>query len=75
MAVTPSLKKWLILVIKILVTGGCLWYVVHKIDWLTSWQTIQNSNALWLFCAVLLIIGSKITAAFRLNIYFKNIGV
>ena len=74
MAINPQLKKWLVLLVKIVVSGGCLWYVIHKIDWQTSWKTIQTSHALWLLCAVVLIIGSKITAAFRLNIYFKNIG-
>ena len=74
MTVSPQLKKWLILFLKIVVSGGCLWYVIHKIDWKTSWKTIQQSNFFWLLCAVLLIMASKVIAAFRLNIYFKNIG-
>ena len=74
MTVSPQLKKWLILFLKIVVSGGCLWYVIHKIDWKTSWKTIQQSNFYWLICAVLLIMASKVIAAFRLNIYFKNIG-
>ncbi len=74
MVINPKLKQWLILLVKIIVSGGCLFYVIHKIDWQTSWRTIQTSNLFWLFCAILLIISSKIIAAFRLNIYFKNIG-
>lgn len=74
MTLHPQLKKWLILLLKIVVSGGCLWYVVYKIDWKTSWKTIHQSNFFWLICAVLLIVSSKLIAAFRLNIYFKNIG-
>jgi uncharacterized protein (TIRG00374 family) len=74
MAINPKLKQWLILLLKIVVSGGCLWYVIHKIDWKTSWRTIHSSNLFWLACAILLIMASKVAAAFRLNIYFKNIG-
>ena len=74
MSFNPQLKKWLILLIKIIVSGGCLAYVIKKIDWATSWRTVQHSNLFWLFFAVVLIVSSKVAAAFRLNIYFKNIG-
>ena len=71
----PLLKKWLFLLLKIVVTGICLLYVIHKIDWSTSWKTFQRSNIFWLTAAALLIISSKIVAAFRLNIYYKCINV
>lgn len=69
------LKKWLVLLLKIVVTTVCLWYVIQKIDWTTSWLTLQRSNAFWLLAATILILASKLVAAFRLNIYFKNINV
>ncbi|TKK71779.1 flippase-like domain-containing protein [Ilyomonas limi] len=70
-----SLKKWLFLLLKIAVTTICLLYVIKKIDWATSWATFQRSNVFWLIAATLLIFSSKVVAAFRLNIYFKNINV
>ena len=74
MPLNPQLKKWLILLVKIVVSGLCLWYTIYKIDWVTAWQSVKTSNLFWLFCAVIFIAGSKVIAAFRLNIYFKNIG-
>lgn len=74
MAINAKLKQWLILITKIIVSGGCLWYVIHKIDWQTSWNTVKHSNLFWFSWAVLFIISSKVIAAYRLNIYFKNIG-
>ncbi len=74
MPINPQLKKWLILTLKIVVSGICFWYIIKKIDWITAWQTIQRSNPFWLFYAAVFIIGSKVIAAFRLNIYFRSIG-
>ncbi len=68
-------KNLLQLLLKIIITSACLWYVIHKIDWSQSWQTFKRSNIFWLMISVLLIIASKFVAAFRLNIYFKNINV
>lgn len=68
-------KNLLKLIVKLLVSGLCLWYVSHKINWLQTWQTFKQSNWFWLFVAVLLFIASKIVASFRLNIYFRNIRV
>ncbi len=74
MALNPRLKKWLILLLKITVSAICFWYIIEKIDWVTAWQTVKKSNFFWLFCAGIFIIGSKVIASFRLNIYFRNIG-
>lgn len=74
MIISPKLKQWLVLLLKFIVSCVCLWYVIHKIDWKTSWRTVQKSNLFWLLCAIAFIIASKIIAAVRLNIYFKNIG-
>jgi len=68
-----SFKSFLKLFLKILVTGGCLWYVSRKIDWGKSFGIIQQSNLLWLFSAVCLFTASKIVSSVRLNIYFHNI--
>jgi uncharacterized membrane protein YbhN (UPF0104 family) len=75
MALKASIKSGLKLLLKVVVTGACLWYVIHKINWSESWQTFSKSNWIWLFIAVLLVVSSKLVAAFRLNIYFRNINV
>ncbi len=69
------MPSWLKLLVKILVTGICLWYVSRKIDWAQSIQIIRRANMLWLFAATLLFVASKLVASFRLNIYFSNINV
>ncbi|MDQ6757620.1 MAG: flippase-like domain-containing protein [Bacteroidota bacterium] len=63
------------LFIKIIVTSVCLWYVSKKIDWSLTWQLLQQSNKWWLIAATFLFILSKMVSSYRLNIYFKNIGV
>jgi len=75
MPAKESVKSFLKLFIKIAVTAACLWYVSRRIDWIKSFEIIQNSNWLWLFAAIILFTASKIVSSFRLNIYFKNINV
>ncbi len=75
MALYKHLKSSLKLLIKLLVTAFCLVYVIRKIDWQQSWEVVRQSNVSWLFAALLLIVLSKLVAAFRLNIYFRNIEI
>ena len=63
------------LFIKLAVTAVCLWYVSKKIDWVLTWKLLQQSNKWWLVAAAVLFILSKAVSSFRLNIYFKCIGV
>lgn len=76
---TPH-KKWrgkniLKLFLKLAVTAVCLWYVNKKIDWDLTWRLLQQSNKWWLIAAVVLFVISKVVSSFRLNIYFKSIGL
>ncbi|HYO22264.1 MAG TPA: lysylphosphatidylglycerol synthase transmembrane domain-containing protein [Flavisolibacter sp.] len=66
-------KKLVKLLIKVLITVVCFWYISKKIDFSQALQSIKNANWLYLFLSVVLYILSKIIAAYRLNIYFKNI--
>ena len=68
-------KNILKLFIKLAVTAICLWYVSKKIDWTLTWQLLQQSNKWWLIAATILFILSKVVSSYRLNIFFKNIGV
>ena len=61
--------------LKLAVTIICLWYVSRKINWLLTLQLLNGSNKLWLVLAAICFTLSKLVAAFRLNIYFKNIQV
>ncbi|HEV8080736.1 MAG TPA: lysylphosphatidylglycerol synthase transmembrane domain-containing protein [Chitinophagaceae bacterium] len=68
-------KNILKLFLKLAVTAICLWYVSKKIDWTLTWQLLQQSNKWWLVAAAVLFILSKIVSSYRLNIFFKNIGI
>lgn len=68
-------SKLVKLLIKILITIICFWYISKKIDFSQALQSIKNANWLFLFFSVLLYVFSKIVAAYRLNIYFKNINL
>src|SRR5829696_4107136 len=68
-------SKLIKLFIKILITIVCFWYISKKIDLSQALHALQNANWLFLFFSVLLYILSKIVAAYRLNIYFRNINL
>lgn len=68
-------RNLLQLLLKIIVTAVCLWYISRKINWSETWQLVLQANPWWLFLAVLLFTVSKIVSAFRLNVYFRNMDV
>lgn len=61
------------LVLKLLVTGICAWYISGKIDWSLTAQWLRQANGWYLFPAVILFVLSKGVSSIRLNIYFRNI--
>jgi glycosyltransferase 2 family protein len=68
-------SKLVKLFIKILVTVICFWYISKKIDFSQALHALQNANWFYLSLSVLLYILSKVVAAYRLNIYFRNIHI
>jgi glycosyltransferase 2 family protein len=70
-----NVNKWLKLLLKIAVSVICLWYVSGKIDFTKAGTALQNANWIYLFLALIAFIVSKLIAAFRLNIYFRNINI
>ncbi len=68
-------KKLLKLILKILLTGLALYLVFNKIDTRATWQVIKDAHKGWLFLAWFLFVLSKVFCAFRLNIYFRDVGV
>lgn len=68
-------RKPLVLLLKIIVTVLCFWYISRKIDFAEAFSALQTANWALLFFSVVAYILSKVVSAFRLNIYFKNIRV
>lgn len=68
-------SKFIKLLIKIVVTVACFWYIAKKIDFSGALKSLFESNWWFFFLSVLALVLSKIVAAFRLNINFKNINI
>ncbi|MFC4874743.1 lysylphosphatidylglycerol synthase transmembrane domain-containing protein [Negadavirga shengliensis] len=68
-------KKLLKLILKILLTGAALYLVFNKIDTQATWEVIKYSHKGWLALALFFFVISKVFSAFRLNIYFRDIGL
>lgn len=69
------MARWLKLLLKIAITVVCLWYVSGKIDFTKAGAALRNANWFFLFLALIAFIISKLSAAIRLNIYFRNIDI
>lgn len=67
--------KWLKLLVKITITVLCFWYISTKIDFRHAAQSLFRANWWYLSLAILALMFSKLLAAFRLNINFRNIGL
>lgn len=68
-------SKLIKLFIKIIITVLCFWYISTKIDFSRAWAALLKANRVFLFLAVLAFMFSKLLAAFRLNINFRNIHI
>jgi len=68
-------KRLIKLLIKVVITVLCFWYISTKIDFSKAWQSLLTANRWYLFLAVLSFMFSKLLAAFRLNINFRNINI
>lgn len=68
-----SIARSLKLVLKIVITILCFWYISTKINFSEALNALLKANWFLLFVALLFFILSKVLSAFRLNIYFRNI--
>jgi uncharacterized membrane protein YbhN (UPF0104 family) len=68
-------KNQLKTALKLLLTGLALFLVFRKIDTDQLLQLTKSIHWLWLIPAIISFILSKVFTAFRLNLYFKNIGI
>jgi uncharacterized membrane protein YbhN (UPF0104 family) len=72
---SEKVKKWLKLLIKIVITALCIWYISNKIDLKKLAEVLVLSNPLWIAAAVCAFFFSKMLSSLRLNIYFRNIDI
>lgn len=70
-----KLRDSLKLLIKLIITVACFWYISRKIDLSNVYKILWHINLEWLILAVAAFLFSKFLSAIRLNIYFKNIGI
>jgi len=69
----PKIIRFLKLLLKLVITALCFWYITTKINFGKALNALFEANWIFLFIALLFFILSKILSAFRLNIYFRNI--
>ncbi len=81
MEIIPAAKKESVviktikLLLKIGITALCFWYISTKIDFSKAWDALLKANWWFLLLAVLCFMFSKLMAALRLNINFRNINI
>lgn len=72
---TEKLRKKLITALKIIVSAALIYFIFTKINLEDVVSTLKRSNPFYLILGILLVVFSKVMAAFRLNLYFHEIGV
>src|SRR5919202_3802861 len=70
-----TISKLLKLLLKIVITVLCFWYISTKINFAKAWDALLQAQWGFLFLAAVLLGISKAISAFRLNIYFRNINI
>jgi uncharacterized membrane protein YbhN (UPF0104 family) len=72
---SEKLRKLVKLLIKIVITALCIWYISHKIDIKKLSGVLAVANPVWIVMAIGGFMISKLFSSIRLNIYFRNIGI
>ena len=70
-----SLRKKGITLLKVAISAALLYFIFTKIPFSEVLTIVKKSQPFYVFGALLLFVISKIIAAFRLNLYFHEIGV
>ncbi|TMI95106.1 MAG: flippase-like domain-containing protein [Bacteroidetes bacterium] len=68
-------NNYLQLLLKITITVVCIWYISKKIDFRQLSETLFHAKWLLLMYGIIFYLISKVFAAIRLNIYFRNINI
>lgn len=74
-SIPKKYKQLLKLLLKLVITACCIWYISFKIDITKVEEVLPVANVYWIAGAVAAFIISKILSSFRLNIYFRHIGI
>lgn len=72
---SSGIRKKLTTVLKFLLTGLAIFLVFRKIDTDQLWDITKSLHWIWLVPALILFVLSKVFTAFRLNSYFRTIGL
>ena len=70
-----KLKKRLMLFLKLAIAAVAIYFVVNSIDLQKTKEQILSANIGWLIVAFIFFNASKILSAFRLNYFFKSLGL
>lgn len=68
-------SKAIATILKLIVSGLLIYFILSKIDLNEIANTLRTSKPLYLFLALVFFMLSKVLAAFRLNLYFHQLGV
>lgn len=69
------LKNYIRLLIRLCISAAALWYVFTRINFIDVILTFKSVNIVLLLLSVILFIFSKVISAFRLNQFFRSIGL
>lgn len=70
-----NLRKKGIIVLKVLISVALIYFIFTKLNLKEVLGVLKSADPLYLFFAFILVIGSKISASFRLNLYFHQLKV
>jgi len=73
--VTEKQRKRLLTFLKLFISAALIYFIFNKINLKDVLTTLKTSNLLYLLIALISFAFSKLIAAFRLNLYFHEIGV
>jgi len=73
--VGSKLKRLIKTLLKFAVTAAALYFVIRKIDIADILELYRQSNLFYILLALILFALSKLFSAYRLNIYFRAIGL
>ncbi|MDE0470428.1 MAG: lysylphosphatidylglycerol synthase transmembrane domain-containing protein, partial [Ekhidna sp.] len=68
-------KKFLKAFLRVALSGLALWFVFSKVSLERIAALVLEANPLFLMLAALFFIASKVISAFRLNLFFRMIGL
>ncbi|MBC7887216.1 MAG: flippase-like domain-containing protein [Ferruginibacter sp.] len=70
-----KVKQILKSLLKVLITVFCFWYIQRKIDFARVGSMVHFMNYPWMLLALASFVVSKIVSSYRLNLYFKAMGI